>query len=337
MSRRKRRLTFDELEVGAVLFAGSLLLEGALLAPKKEVTLGDKTVKVSGLFALSQPYIASIGQKALNVTVPLLMSKLDETLEHYEVKETLKNKILDFLFVKLEEVSMKDAVSFVFDHSSVLDNHETTANVRDYMYDVLTMQNDREAFVSDVTERIISGLRTLTSGTFLSVLVSARFMDVLEETVTLVLQRIMATPFGTQLMDRIFDVVGLLEDQSVTSFLADTVGITEDTVSDLIDTKYNDHIGAGLKEHYEAKNYGDIFYNNLADKDYDSIWNVIMEKHQSDLINVAFTAASVGIFFYRKKMKKVKRADKKNLRLQRKAEKALTELGLDPDEILNED
>lgn len=317
---KKKKLTVDEVKLGATLFGGSLALEALLLAPKKEVTLGEKTISVQGLFALSQPYVASIAKEALNQVVPNVMLKADETVERFQWKEKLKNLVLDLLFVKLEDYSVRNVISFLFDHSSLLDKDDTVSNVKDYLSDLLEMENNPEVFVSKLTERIITGLKTLTSGTILSVLVSSRTEEVLESIVSLVIGKLFSTSLGQQLLTHMFDAVEHLENQSITGLLADTVGITEETVSDFIDQLYSKLMGEEMRERYLAKGYGDKLYSDLTSKDYDTIWAEIKENHLNELISVAMSAASAGIYLYGKYKKREARKEKKQARKAKKLE-----------------
>ena len=126
----KNRLSLDELKAGGKYFVGSLLAEVLIFAPKKELSLGGRTLAVMGLFPMTQKYLASGAQKVLDDAVPGAADRLTGLLGKTGLEPFVKEKILWLLYDFLGQYSLNNLVTRVFDKQSVLDKNKFSAALR---------------------------------------------------------------------------------------------------------------------------------------------------------------------------------------------------------------
>ncbi len=320
MPKRLGKYSASELKVGSKYMLGSLLVEAALLAPARTLTIPklEKEVTVKGILPLTQNRLADVARTFLNDGVPFLMDTGDRLIQKIGIYELIKDKILDFIYVEADKYSMSDLINYIFEKATFLDRHHFTASIRDWVYSVINTEDDRETFIANMTDNIIAGLRSLVSGPITSVLVSARLLEVIEETISNVVSKFMTTDIGNEMVNRLFDAIEHLEEMTLPYFLDTKANLPRLTMNDKMDALYDAFVGKDLVEKYKQKNLGDQVYNTLISTEYESIWKEIKKHHLKDLVELATYIAGVGIYLNNKAEKK---AEKKAFEQSRKEEK----------------
>lgn len=311
MEKGLQKYSVSELKLGAKTVAFSLLLEAVILAPGKTISLPKgKQVTVRGLLPLLQPQIATAGRFLLNEALPSAMTFGDKVLQKTKVYSFAKGKVLDLVYIKADRYSLNDLLTKFFEKATFLDRNQFTSAFRDWAYSVLNSEEDRETFVNNLTDNIISGLRALVSGPVASVLVSSHLLKVIEETVENVVEKFMSTEFGNEMVNRLFDAIEHLEDMTLPYFLDTKMNLPRPIAEQKTDDLYDRYIGKGRVESYLEKGYGDQLYHFLRSVDYESIWQEIRRKHLKELIQISFGAAGTAIYVSGEMGRASKRVDK---------------------------
>lgn len=292
----KNRLSLDELKAGGKYFVGSLLAEVLIFAPKKELSLGGRTLAVMGLFPMTQKYLASGAQKVLDDAVPGAADRLTGLLGKTGLEPFVKEKILWLLYDFLGQYSLNNLVTRVFDKQSVLDKNKFSAALRDYLNGVLENKDDRAEFIDNLTKGIMNSIDTIADGTILSYVLNDSIVAMVTETVTTIVDHILTSDLGDLLVDKLLETVSQFEGLTVPSLLETRMGLGKEQMEELIDRTYDRYLGKGVAQNMRDKNLGAHAYFNLANLDYDKFFDDLIHNHVDDLIRVAVLAASAAIF-----------------------------------------
>lgn len=322
---KKKKMTYEEYQMGAKIVLASLALEALILAPQKTLKIGSKEVTVQGLLPLSQKGVAKAAQLALDNVVPFAMTQADKLLQKAGLKDKAIAKITHFIYDYLEKFSLSKLVTFVMNHNRLMDKNKTTTALRDYANGVLTKEREKEQLLDGVSDSVVNAIQTMTDGTLISLLLNDKAKAFISDFVAELVERFLASDLGKAALDKIFDVIDSMEHMTLSYFLTNKMNYPKERMAEDLEKLYSRYLGEELRARYAERNLGAQVYANVHDMDYDSVYEKLKQEHLGDILQVSLTAASAGIYImnklYKHNRKTEARKEKKELRAAKKSAK----------------
>lgn len=292
----RKNMSWDDMKTGGKFLAGSILLEALLLAPKKDVKVGGKTITLQGLFPLSQKYVATFAEGALNEALPKAAEIGASLLLKTKIEPFVRDKILWLLYDFLDKYSLNSLVSLIFDKTSFLEGNKFSSALRTYLEDIIKNKDGRDNLVQNLTNGILNAIQVLADGTIFSVLINDRVASVIKETASAILEHLVNSDAGNSVAEKLLEAVEHLESLTVASFLTNNLGIPRESMGQMIDTFYDKYLGKTMVQSLRDQHLGSQAYFNLSNLDYNAFFNELWENHLDELLRVAIGGASAGMY-----------------------------------------
>ncbi len=293
--KRYDKLTVRQLKQGAKYMALGFALEAAILAPSKDVKIGNKEFTVGGIFTTTQSELASIALKVLNIALPTAAKQVDSLLKKTDVQNIVRDRIVGFLYDDLAAYSVNALISKAFNSSGFLEKNRLTAAFRTYLSGVLENNDNRENLIKGITDSVISAVNVLTDGTLLSLLFGDAATESAAAYVSGIVEKALLTEAGDETIEKILSVIADLDIITVPFVLESFFRLPKEEMIRLFDEKFSYYLGEGLVERAEQRKLGDEVGGIIDGIEYNEFFDKLIEDHLYDLLKVGLTAAGIGI------------------------------------------
>lgn len=329
----KKKLSWEEMKLGAKLLVGSFAVEAILLAPEQEVDILGKKVKVQGIVPMKKEELAEVIRKSLNYGVPASARVLDTLLRKTGFEPWLRNLSVYFVYDFLDKYSLSTLLTKIFQDTDFLEKNKFSSTVKSYLEGILNNEGNREEFIKKFSKSIIDALSKLAEGTMLSLLFTDHLRETFEELIGSGVQKLLETGIGVQIVDKLTGGVQYVETLTLGSFLTNHFGLDKATMGIFLDDLYNKYIGEQHIQKLETSFLGDQVYATIINTDYNEFFENLKENHVTDLIRVGVSAAGAGLYIInasreaenrvnsfkqKREQKKAKKLAKKNRRRRRR-------------------
>ena len=293
--KRYDKLTVRQLKQGAKYMALGFALEAAILAPSKDVKIGNKEFTVGGIFTTTQSELASIALKVLNIALPTAAKQVDSLLKKTDVQNIVRDRIVGFLYDDLAAYFVNALISKAFNSSGFLEKNRLTAAFRTYLSGVLENNDNRENLIKGITDSVISAVNVLTDGTLLSLLFGDAATESAAAYVSGIVEKALLTEAGDETLEKILSVIADLDIITVPFVLESFFRLPKEEMIRLFDEKFSYYLGEGLVERAEQRKLGDEVGGIIDGIEYNEFFDKLIEDHLYDLLKVGLTAAGIGI------------------------------------------
>lgn len=294
----KKKITKDIAIMSAASLAVSVLTEQALLAPKKELSVGSFKVPVGGVFALSQDYVAGLAKAALNSALPWYAQKMNHLFNRVDLKAKLKKYILGFVYTFLAQYSLNTIFNIVVKKFGSFDKDTYKDAFSAIVQKYITEKTDRDYLIKSITSEIVRIMRTLTEGTLAALVFNDKFASAISGTIAVAVDRFIENEAAKRLTDFLFSLSGHLDKITIPYLLESALGLGEKELSEYIDMIYDMLLGDKMVAAFSEARYGDAIYDTIKSVDFTKIDYFLKHDMKRDVYQLNLSAMSSAISFY---------------------------------------
>ena len=295
----RQKPTMDALMIGAGAVAVSFLTEKILLTPRKDIKIADDvTIPVSGLFALSQDYVAAMSKIALNTAVPIYARTMNRIFIRFKVREYARNTVCWLIYDFLGKYSLNTALNMILRHTKLGGEEQYKNVVSDLIQKYLNEKADRDVIIQNVTDEIVKILRMLSEGTLVALVFNDKFATALYGTIAAAVDRFIENEAATKITDFVFDITGHLEKMTIPNVLSSAFGITREVMESYVDLVYDLLLGDKMVQAFEQARFGDAVYDFIMSIDFNAVDRVLNTSMKKDVRALIFSSASSAVYFY---------------------------------------
>lgn len=325
----KKKLSWEEMKLGAKLLVGSFAVEAVLLAPEQEVEILGEKVKIKGIVSMKKDQLAEVVRRVLNYGVPAGARVLDNLLRKSGFEPWLRNLSVYFVYDFLDKYSLSTLLTKIFRDTDFLEKNKFSSTVKSYLEGILNNEGNREEFIKKFSKSVIDALEKIAEGTMLSLLFTDHLRETFEEAVGSGVEKLLETGIGAQIVDKLTGGVQYVENLTLGNFLTNHFGLDKDTMGMFLDDLYNKYLGEEHIAKLESSMLGDQVYATMINTDYNEFFEDLKRNHVMDLIRVGLSAAGAGLYIVnaskeaegkvrmiraKKELKKARKLEQKNRR-----------------------
>lgn len=283
MSKRIKKMTWDDFTAAAIAGSAAAAVAFAVLAPEKH----------SPLAVLKKP-AAKGAQVIYNDIIPRMAELGSSWVEKSQLEPMVRNKVVDILYDDLSRYDGVFLTKKLFDLIPT-DKFFWSRALDSFLRGILDGQDGRKKLSEDLAAGMVSYVMKLMDGSAVSLKFNRNIEKTIQTTVAGVIETLLTTSAGTATMNMVLDSIKELKNFNIGSILEENFGLDKQGMSDWIDSIYSKYVGEEMLENLRSEKQGDILADKILDVDPEELRDKIKNEHMDDVVDIVLRAASAGI------------------------------------------